>query len=77
MIKESESRIEIYRHHLKSCLEDMLKRVDAIMDYCYSDNVKNIDITITLNPDVEIPTVTYQAITYCTEGYRFPETEKE
>jgi len=69
MIKESESRIEIYRHHLKSCLEDMLN--------CYSDNVKNIDITITLNPDVEIPTVTYQAITYCTEGYKVPMPEKD
>ena len=66
---ERPSRIEIYRHHLKSCLEDMLNRVDAIMDYCYSDNVSKIDITISLNPDTRIPTVTYQAITQCTKGY--------
>ena len=77
MVKDNTSRIEIYRHHLKSCLEDMLKRVDGIMDYCYSDNVKNIDITISLNPDEEIPSVTYQAITYCTEGYNVPMPEKD
>lgn len=77
MNKDNTRRIEKYRHHLKSCLEDMLKRVDGIMDYCYSDNVKNIDITISLNPDETIPTVTYQAITYCTEGYKVPMPEKD
>lgn len=66
------SRIEVYRHHLKSCLEDMLNRVDDIMDYCYSDNVSNIDITISPNPDVEIPIVEYRTITKCTKGYEIP-----
>ena len=47
----------------------MLNRVDSIMDYCYSDAVTNIDITISLNPDDEIPTVTYQTTTICTKGY--------
>lgn len=72
-------RREIYRHHLRSCLEDMLNRVDAIMDYCYSDNVSNIDITISLNPDVEIPTVEYRALTMCTKGYgvRIPDDGEE
>lgn len=62
-------RIEIYRHHLKECLKDMLNRVDAIMDYCYTDDVSNIDITISLNPETEIPTVTYKTTTRCTKGY--------
>lgn len=62
-------RIEIYRHHLKECLKDMLNRVDAIMDYCYTDTVSNIDITISLKPDVEVPTVTYKSTSVCTKGY--------
>lgn len=67
--RDNVPRIEIYRHHLKSCLEDMLNRVDAIMDYCYTDTVSNIDITISLNPDAEIPTVTYASTTKCIKGY--------
>ena len=63
-------RIEIYRHHLKECLKDMLNRVDAIMDYCYTDDyVSNIDITISLKPETEIPTVTYKTTSVCTKGY--------
>ena len=75
--RDPERRIEIYRQHLRSCLEDMLNRVDAIMDYCYSDNVSKIDITISLNPDKEIPTVEYRALTFCTKGYGSPKKSPE
>lgn len=71
-------RIEIYRHHLKECLKDLLNRVDAIMDYCYTDDVSNIDVTISLNPDVEIPAVTYVTKTLCRSGYEIEiKPEKE
>lgn len=75
--RDPENRVEEYRKHLRSCLEDMLNRVDAITDYCYSDNVSKIDITISLNPDVEIPTVEYRALTFCTKGYGSPKNFSE
>ena len=69
-VKRNEnSRIENYRHHLKECLKDMLDRADEIMDYCYSDTVAGIEITVSLNPDTEIPTVTYKTTSICTKGY--------
>ena len=69
-IKRNEnSRIENYRHHLKVCLKDMLDRADEIMDYCYSDTVAGIEITLSLSPDTEVPTVTYKTTSICTKGY--------
>ena len=57
--RDPESRIEKYREHLKSCLEDTLERIDEIMDYCYTDRVKSIDIKIHIDADSEIPTIEY------------------
>ena len=70
MVKRDESsRLEEYRKHLRYCLEDMLNRVDQIMDYCYSDKVTGIEITLSLSPDTEVPTVTYKTTSICTKGY--------
>lgn len=70
MVKRDEnSRLEKYRHHLKACLKDMLDRADEIMDYCYSNEVTGIEITLSLNPDTEVPTVTYKTTSVCTKGY--------
>ena len=70
MVKRDEnSRLENYRHHLKACLKDMLDRADEIMDCCYSDTVAGIEITLSLSPDTEIPTVTYKTTSICTKGY--------
>lgn len=55
--RKSESRIEEYREHLKRCLEDTLERIDDIMDYCYTDRVKSIDIKIHVDADSEIPSI--------------------
>lgn len=68
-MRRDNERLEEYRVELKSCLNDILARVDKIIDYCYTDTVSNIDITISLNPDVEIPTVTYKSTSVCTKGY--------
>lgn len=70
MVKRDEnSRLEEYRKHLRYCLEDMLNRVDQIIDYCYSDTVTGIEITLSLSPDTEVPTVTYKTTSICTKGY--------
>lgn len=70
MVKRDENRrLEEYRKHLRYCLEDMLNRVDQIIDYCYSDTVAGIEITLSLSPDTEVPTVTYKTTSICTKGY--------
>ena len=67
--RDENSRLEEYRKHMRYCLEDMLNRVDQIIDYCYSDTVAGIEITLSLSPDTEIPTVTYKTTSICTKGY--------
>ena len=67
--RDENSRLEEYRKHLRYCLEDMLNRVDEIIDYCYSDTVTGIEITLSLSPDTEVPTVTYKTTSVCTKGY--------
>ena len=66
--RDENSRLEEYRKHLRYCLEDMLNRVDEIIDYCYSDTVTGIEITLSLSPDTEVPTVTYKTTSVCTKG---------
>lgn len=78
-MRRDNDRLEEYRVELKSCLNDILGKVDKIIDYCYTDHVSNIDITISLNPDIEIPTVTYVTKTLNSRGYEtvfHPEKEK-
>ena len=67
--RDENSRLEEYRKHVRYCLEDMLNRVDEIIDYCYSDTVTGIEITLSLSPDTEVPTVTYKTTSVCTKGY--------
>ena len=54
------NRIEEYRKHIKSSLEELLGDVDNLLDYCYTDRVQGINIHIQVNADSTIPKIQYE-----------------
>lgn len=57
---KTNSRIEEYRKHLKSSLEELLEDIDNLIDYCYTDRVQGINIHIQVNADSTIPKIQYE-----------------